>query len=236
MSSPALTRHRHPLDHRPSRTADRRPMGSVPGRYRYDGVTDAWWWSPEMRGLLGLDESTAPSTTALLGAHQPADGDRLRIALTAARERGRPFALETRLLHPARGQRSLVLIGEPVRDESGALRGVEGVCADITGTRPVTDPETEADRSEALQTEVTQMRAAMASRAVIEQAKGILMLLTRCGDQVAFELLTHISSHTHRKVRDVAQALTVSAAGGAPVPTDVAAILRDACPPAGPVR
>ena len=45
----------------------------------------------------------------------------------------------------------------------------------------------------------------MASRATIEQAKGILMLLTSCGDQVAFDLLAHISSHTHRKVRDVAQ-------------------------------
>src|SRR3712207_8195878 len=63
------------------------------------------------------------------------------------------------------------------------------------------------------------------------QAKGILMLLTNCREQVAFELLTHISSHTHRKVRDVAQALTASAAGEARLPGDVAAILRDACPP-----
>ena len=53
---------------------------------------------------------------------------------------------------------------------------------------------------------------------------------------MAFELLTHISSHTHRKVRDVAQSLTESAAGGAPLPHDVAAILRDACPPGRPVR
>src|SRR3712207_5753685 len=115
----------------------------------------------------------------------------------------------------------------------GVVRRVEGVCADVTGTRPV---DTEADRSEALQAEVTQMRAAMASRAVIEQAKGILMLLTNCREQVAFELLTHISSHTHRKVRDVAQALTESAAGEARLPGDVAAILRDACPPDRHVR
>ena len=42
------------------------------------------------------------------------------------------------------------------------------------------------------------------------------MLLTSCSDQVAFDLLAHISSHTHRKVRDVAQAITESAPGAHP--------------------
>lgn len=86
----------------------------------------------------------------------------------------------------------------------------------------------------ALEAEVEQLRTAMASRAVIEQAKGVLMLLTGCGDQAAFDLLTHISSHTHRKVREVAQEVTASAAGRRPLPADVQAILRDACPPPHP--
>ena len=89
-----------------------------------------------------------------------------------------------------------------------------------------------ADRAAALELEVAQLRAAMASRAAIEQAKGILMLLTGCTDQVAFDLLSHISGHTHRKLRDVAQAITASASGGAGLPADIATILRDACPPA----
>jgi AmiR/NasT family two-component response regulator len=82
-----------------------------------------------------------------------------------------------------------------------------------------------------LETEVEQLRTAMASRAAIEQAKGVLMLLMGCGDQVAFDLLAHISSHTHRKVRDVAPAIVKSAGGGTPLPPDVRAILHDACPP-----
>jgi AmiR/NasT family two-component response regulator len=82
---------------------------------------------------------------------------------------------------------------------------------------------------------VEQLRQAMASRAAIEQAKGVLMLLMGCGDQVAFDLLAHISSHTHRKVRDVAVAVVDSARGGRPLPADVRAILQDACPP-GPPR
>jgi AmiR/NasT family two-component response regulator len=88
----------------------------------------------------------------------------------------------------------------------------------------------------ALQLEVSQLRTAMASRAVIEQAKGILMLLTACGDQAAFDLLAHISSHTHRKVREVASAITESAAGRTRLPDDIRDILRDACPPAQPMH
>lgn len=92
-------------------------------------------------------------------------------------------------------------------------------------------PVTDADRVAALEVEVAQLRAAMVSRACIEQAKGILMLLTGCTDAVAFELLSHFSGRTHRKLRDVAQALTASATGRGGLPDDIAAILSDACPP-----
>ncbi len=93
---------------------------------------------------------------------------------------------------------------------------------------------TDAERVAALALEVEQLRAAMASRACIEQAKGILMLLTGCTDHVAFDLLTHMSGHTHRKVRDVAQAITGCASGSAELPPDIRSILRDACPPGAP--
>jgi hypothetical protein len=96
---------------------------------------------------------------------------------------------------------------------------------------PEPAPDSDAARAAALAVEVEQMRSAMASRARIEQAKGILMLLTGCTDQVAFDLLSHISGHTHRKVRDVAQAITGSACGSADLPDDIRAILHDACPP-----
>jgi hypothetical protein len=96
------------------------------------------------------------------------------------------------------------------------------------------EPSLPGDRLQALEVEVNQLRTAMASRAVIEQAKGILMLLTGCTEQVAFDVLTHISSTTHRKVRDLAVAITESACGRAPLPADVQDAIRDACPPAHP--
>lgn len=54
------------------------------------------------------------------------------------------------------------------------------------------------------------MQAAMQSRAVIEQAKGILMGGRRCGPEEAFKILTKLSQDTNRKLRDVAVALVES--------------------------
>jgi hypothetical protein len=197
------------------------------GRYRLDPRTTAWWWSPEMYELLGLPpEGTHPCTEVLLQCQHREDRGRLLAAIDRAIT-GRPFGLETRVLRSDGTLRVMVLLGEPRPGADGSVSAVEGICADITAGRLAHD-----DVVTALQTEVSQLRTAMASRATIEQAKGILMLLTNCSDQVAFELLTHMSSHTHRKVRDVAQSITESAAGHAALPVDIRAILRDACPPA----
>ncbi len=56
-----------------------------------------------------------------------------------------------------------------------------------------------------------QMRAAMRSRAVIEQAKGIIMGSRRCSADEAFDILVRISQITNRKLRDVAAALAAQA-------------------------
>jgi GAF domain-containing protein len=60
-----------------------------------------------------------------------------------------------------------------------------------------------------------QMREAMVSRAVIEQAKGIVMAERRCAPDEAFSVLARVSQDTNRKVRDVAQALVDKATGAA---------------------
>jgi GAF domain-containing protein len=51
------------------------------------------------------------------------------------------------------------------------------------------------------------MAEAMRSRAVIEQAKGILMADHRITDEQAFQHLTELSQHANRKLRDVARRL-----------------------------
>ena len=177
-------------------------------------------------------EAPQPDTETYLGYQRAEDRARLLEAMSAACAVGRDFALETRIVRADGVERDVVLVGECRTDDDGAVTAVEGMAIDITECHP---PGSPTDRAQALQVEVGQLRAAMASRASIEQAKGILMLLTSCSDQVAFDLLAHISSHTHRKVRDIAQVITESASGRGRLPDDIRAIVRDACPPSQPL-
>src|SRR3954469_4729024 len=56
-------------------------------------------------------------------------------------------------------------------------------------------------------TRAEQMADAMRSRSVIEQAKGILMAGRRCSADEAFDILVRLSQQSHRKLREVAEAL-----------------------------
>jgi GAF domain-containing protein len=58
--------------------------------------------------------------------------------------------------------------------------------------------------------DVTNMRAAMLSRSVIEQAKGILMERYKVTAEQAFTLLTHASQRSNVKLRDVAEELAMT--------------------------
>lgn len=57
---------------------------------------------------------------------------------------------------------------------------------------------------------VGQLQNAMESRAVIEQAKGLIMGQQRCTPQEAFDVLVRASQHQNRKLRDVAATLITS--------------------------
>jgi hypothetical protein len=217
----------------PAATGSAPPHAQLTGRFRYDRRQNRWWWSPELFALHGLPPgSPQPDTDGCLRVQHAEDRGRILAALSTACGSGGAFALETRVVRTDGQTRSILLVGEPQLDAAGQVAAVEGMAVDVTHCHP---PGSEGERARALEAEVAQMRAAMASRAAIEQAKGILMLLTSCGDQGAFDLLAHISSHTHRKVRDVAEVITRSASGQTRLPDDVRAIIRDACPPAQPL-
>jgi len=62
--------------------------------------------------------------------------------------------------------------------------------------------------------EVEQMRAAMATRAVIEQAIGIIMAMERCGAESAFAVLRRASQGRNIKLREVAAELVARVSAG----------------------
>jgi GAF domain-containing protein len=63
-----------------------------------------------------------------------------------------------------------------------------------------------------------QLTAAMASRAVIEQAKGVIMAMRNVDEDTAFDLLRRTSQAENRKLRQVATDVVAAAASGRPVP------------------
>lgn len=70
------------------------------------------------------------------------------------------------------------------------------------------------DRLNYLEGELTGLQTAMRTRAVIEQAKGMVMLRDHCGEQQAFQTLVRASQNTHLKLRDVAQRVVEWGSGG----------------------
>ncbi len=75
-----------------------------------------------------------------------------------------------------------------------------------------------AERLHVLQEEVEQLRQAIASRPVIDQARGILMATHGCTSDQAWHILRETSQLSNTKLRDVAAAVTASAEGDGPAP------------------
>ncbi|MEV0552019.1 ANTAR domain-containing protein [Streptomyces sp. NPDC050597] len=73
---------------------------------------------------------------------------------------------------------------------------------------------------DALAVEVLQLRAkneqlsqALVSRSVIDQARGMAMVLAPCSSERAWDLLVDVSQHCNVRLRDVAAALVETAKG-----------------------
>ncbi|GHC57061.1 ANTAR domain-containing protein [Streptomyces flavofungini] len=64
-----------------------------------------------------------------------------------------------------------------------------------------------------LRAENDQLVRALSSRAVIDQARGMLMALAPCSSERAWGLLVDVSQHCNIKLRDVAAALIATARG-----------------------
>ncbi|GGU76630.1 hypothetical protein GCM10010260_06080 [Streptomyces filipinensis] len=94
-----------------------------------------------------------------------------------------------------------------------------------------------AEQLDALRLEVEQLRQAIDSRPVIDQARGILMAAHGCTPDRAWEVLRETSQRSNTKLRQVAAEITASARPGAPpLPERLRAALRTAIDgrPGGP--
>ena len=95
--------------------------------------------------------------------------------------------------------------------EPAAFGAVESEEAATAVAEAVAVAVANADAHDRLAEHARNMRLAMESRAVIEQAKGVLMAQRRVDAEQAFEILREASQRYNRKLRDIAVGIVESA-------------------------
>jgi PAS domain S-box-containing protein len=169
------------------------------GRFRFFLDGQRWEWSDAVARMHGYEPGTVVPTTELLLQHKHPD-DRPRVAAVLGQVQvGEPFSSRHRILDTAGRTHWVVVVGDVMRDEAGAVIGTAGFYVDVT---------------DSLQLDIsTALSGAAASRAQIEQAKGVLMAAYGISADRAFEILVWRSQETNVKVRDVAARFLAAIAG-----------------------
>lgn len=168
------------------------------GRYTFAASTDQWWWSDTFYGILGFARGEVVPSLAALAAHLRPDGmDKGVEALHAAFSTGEPFTLHSRMVDARGRQHTVLLAGHGEAEDGGAVEAVGGYLIDLT------DARREASRVDVQEA----LAGALEHRAVVDQAKGVLMLAHGVDADEAFELLRVYSQDSNIKVRTVAERL-----------------------------
>jgi hypothetical protein len=184
------------VDERAAGDVDRAVLGGPPqrvGRFEYRYDTDAWTWSDAVARMHGYEPGEVQPTTELMLRHKHPDD--LAHVKTLLGQAEAPFSSRHRIYTTTGEIRKVVVVGEAVSDESKRIVATRGLYVDVTGA--VEDE---------LQREVgDELRTIVADRAVIEQAKGMLMVAYAIDARAAFHLLRWRSQEANIKVRDIAR-------------------------------
>ncbi|MHA6792572.1 ANTAR domain-containing protein [Pseudonocardia bannensis] len=190
------------------------------GRFRLDLRTGRWTWSNETLALHDLPLDAPATTATLLALRHPQDRDPDLGRVVTAIAAGRPFASGFRIVTAAGLTRTVLVVGEPERDDTGTVVAVSGHLVELTAEVDHRDAELAELRERA-----DQLAHALRTRPVIEQAKGMLMLMHRCSEQKAFDLLRGLSQASNRKLRDVAAEIVDAMSRDEPLPAGTARVL-----------
>ena len=97
------------------------------------------------------------------------------------------------------------------------------------------EPADESDRIFALQEEIGQLKEAVASHAVVDQAIGMVVALGRVGPDEGWQILKDVSQHTNVKLRNVAELILIWGRTG-DIPPDIRVELEEALERYGPTQ
>ena len=172
-----------------------RPKDRV-GAFRYFRADDRWEWSDAVAQMHGYDPATVQPTTALVLSHKhPDDAAKVGTLIDAMASGGQPFSSRHRIIDADGRTRTVLVVGEQLRDDAGEVIGTEGFYVDLSDLGQ--DPRVDAAIADFT-----------AHRSQIEQAKGILMERFGLDERRAFDLLVRSTQDTNIKLADVARWLT----------------------------
>ncbi len=171
------------------------------GRFRFFLDDERWEWSDAVARMHGYEPGTVEPTTELLLQHKHPD-DRERVAAVLEHVlKGKPFSSRHRIIDTAGQTRCVVVVGDRMLNPTGEVIGSSGFYIDVT---------------ESLSSDIsTVLSQVAASRARIEQAKGVLMATYGISEERAFDILVWRSQESNLKVRDLAARFLQAIAGKA---------------------
>lgn len=178
---------------------ERALAGGVPqwvGWFRFHFADQRWEWSPQVEQMHGYQPGTVVPTTELVLSHKhPDDYGPVAATIEEIRRTSGAFSTRHRIVDTRGEVHSVVVIGDQLYDDAGAVVGTHGFYVDVT-------PSLREEKQELLNEAVAEIAE---SRSAIDQAKGMLMLVYRIGEETAFELLRWRSQETNVKLRVLAE-------------------------------
>jgi alkyl hydroperoxide reductase subunit AhpC len=166
------------------------------GSFRFYFDDERWEWSPQVERMHGYEPGTAHPTTELVLSHKhPDDYGQVAAMLDEIRRTSGAFSTRHRIIDTHGVVRHVVVVGDQMFDDEGKVIGTHGFYVDVT-------PSVRQHRDEMVTEAVAEIAQ---TRGVIEQTKGMLMLIYRISADSAFELLRWRSQETNTKLRVLAE-------------------------------
>jgi PAS domain S-box-containing protein len=164
------------------------------GAFRFYFDDQRWEWSEQVQRMHGYQPGAVTPTTELMLSHKhPEDRDQIAHTLDTIRHTGQPLSSRHRIIDTSGKVRSVIVVGDQLHDEQGRVVGTQGFYIDTT-----------PDEREQQDQMAAQFAVIAENRAVIEQAKGVLMAAYGIEVKRAFEILVWRSQQTNVKLRELA--------------------------------
>jgi len=166
------------------------------GWFRFYFEDQRWEWSEQLQRMHGYEPGTVTPTTELVLAHKhPEDRGEVAKTIDEMLLARRAFSTRHRILDTRGVVHQVVVVGDLLTDRQDVVIGTHGYYVDIT-------PSSDRAREDLISARVAEITE---HRAVIEQAKGMLMMVYGLDDEAAFDLLRWRSQSSNVKLRRLAE-------------------------------